>query len=248
MLYGNESISHYTKSNIAIWMLMAFQAGLLNIGGFMACHRFVSHVTGFATFFGYELSQKEQARHAVGMLVVPLFFLFGAMLSGQLVDIRLKLHKKPKYYITFGLIFFLCAFVAVGGMSGYFGAFGEPLEDSRDYTLLIFLCLICGIQNGTIATVSRSVIRTTHLTGITTDLGLGLMRLLNRHKLDESMDNEKNATLMRIGIIFHFGLGSVLGAFVFNSLGHGGFLIPVITSGLLFWTMFYFQVLRVKTA
>ncbi|MDG0816144.1 YoaK family protein [Bdellovibrio svalbardensis] len=248
MLYGNESISHYTKSNIAIWMLMAFQAGLLNIGGFMACHRFVSHVTGFATFFGYELSQKEQAHHAVGMLVVPLFFLFGAMLSGQLVDIRLKLHKKPKYYITFGLIFLLCAFVAFGGLLGFFGVFGEPLESSRDYTLLILLCLICGIQNGTITTVSRSVIRTTHLTGITTDLGIGLIRLLNRHKLDEPMGNEFDAILMRTGIIFHFGLGSVLGAFVFSAFGHGGFLIPVVTSGVLFWTMFYFQVWKSKTA
>lgn len=246
MLYGNESISHYTKSNICIWMLMAFQAGLFNIGGFMACHRFVSHVTGFATYFGYELSQKEQARHAVGMLVVPLFFLFGAMLSGLLVDIRLKLHKKPKYYISFGLIFFLCGVVAFGGIFGYFGHFGQPLESSRDYTLLIFLCLICGIQNGTIATVSKSVIRTTHLTGITTDLGLGLVRLFNRKKLDESMDNEKNATLMRIGIISFFGFGSVVGAFVFNSFGHGGFLIPVLTSGVLFFTMLYFQVWRAK--
>src|SRR3989344_1951144 len=149
MLYGNESISHYTPGNISIWMLMAFQAGLLNIGGFMACHRFVSHVTGFATFFGFEVSQGEEW-HAWGMLVVPLFFLFGAMLSGQLVDIRLKLHKKPKYYITFGVIFFLTFVVFLGGFLGNFGVFGEPLNSMHGYSLLMFLCLICGIQNGTI--------------------------------------------------------------------------------------------------
>ena len=172
MLYGNESISQYTPGNVSIWMSMAFQAGLINIGAFMACHRFVSHVTGFATFFGYEVNQPDKS-HAVGMLVVPLFFLFGCMLSCQLVDIRLKLHKRPKYYITFGLIFALnCAVLALG-VFGYFGAFGEALEFGRDYSLLILLCLICGIQNGTVTTVSKSVIRTTHLTGITTDLGLG---------------------------------------------------------------------------
>jgi len=244
MLYGNESISHYTKSNISIWMLMAFQAGLINIGGFMACHRFVSHVTGFATYFGYEVSHSEEAPHAVGMLVVPLFFLFGAMLSGVLVDLRLKLHKKPRYYISFGVIFVLALIVAIGGILGHFGKFGEPLENSRDYTLLIILCLICGIQNGTITTVSKSVIRTTHLTGITTDLGIGLIRLLHRHKIGDSVDNEKYATLMRMGIVFFFGLGSVVGGYVFSQLGYGGFLIPVLTSGVLFGTMFYFQVHR----
>lgn len=241
MLFGNESISHYTKSNIAIWMLMAFQAGVLNIGGFMACHRFVSHVTGFATFFGYELTQSEPPR-AFGMLVVPLFFLMGVMVSGQLVDLRLKLHKKPKYYMAFGLIFGLTLTVAIGALTGIFGEFGEPLKDTRDYGLLMLLCLICGLQNGTITTVSRSVIRTTHLTGITTDLGLGLVRLFNQEKLVGDMSHERKAILMRLGIIFFFGLGSIIGALVFIRVGHAGFLIPVLTSGVLFSTMFYFQV------
>jgi uncharacterized membrane protein YoaK (UPF0700 family) len=222
-------------------MLMAFQAGLLNIGGFMASHRFVSHVTGFATFFGYELTQTHSAQHAIGMLVVPMFFLLGVMLSAQLVDLRLKLHKKPRYYISFGIIFFLTMIVAFGGMLGYFGEFGIPLEDSRDYTLVIFLCLICGIQNGTITSVSKSVIRTTHLTGITTDLGIGLVRLFHHHKLGETAQNERRPNLMRIGIISFFILGSVIGGFAFRQFGHGGFLIPVTTSGILFWTMLYYQ-------
>jgi len=241
MLYGNESISHYTRSNISIWMLMAFQGGLLNIGGFMACHRFVSHVTGFATFFGFEVSQGKE-RQAWGMLAVPLFFLFGAMLSGQLVDIRLKLHKKPKYYISFGWVFLLTAIVFIGGFLGHFGTFGEPLESFHGYALLMFLCLICGIQNGTITSVSKSVIRTTHLTGITTDLGIGLVRLFNHRKLGDHTENEQKATFMRLGIIFFFGFGSVVGGYAFGKFGHGGFLIPVITSGILFWTMMYFQV------
>ncbi|MBO9666000.1 MAG: DUF1275 domain-containing protein [Bdellovibrio sp.] len=242
MLYGHESISHYTKSNIAIWMAMAFQAGVINIGAFMACHRFVSHVTGFATFFGHEVSRGNRTQ-AWGMLVVPLFFLIGAMISGQLVDLRLKLHKKPKYYLSFGFIFFLTLVVFFGGISGFFGVFGEPLAAYRDYALLIILCLICGIQNGTITTVSRSVIRTTHLTGITTDLGLGIVRILHRKRL-EHMENEGKANLMRVGIISSFGAGSVVGGFIFKYFGYAGFLAPVVTSGILFSLMIYHQVLR----
>ncbi len=195
---------------------MAFQAGMLNIGGFMACHRFVSHVTGFATFFGYEVNQTNLS-HAAGMLAVPVFFLLGAMLSGFLVDLRLKLHKKPKYYISFGLIFLLLLIVLTGGLLNLYGPFGHPVNTSGDYALLILLCFICGVQNGTITSVSKSVIRTTHLTGITTDLGIGLVRLMNRSKIDEPMENEEKATYMRIGIITFFGLGSVIGGFIFLS-------------------------------
>jgi uncharacterized membrane protein YoaK (UPF0700 family) len=221
---------------------MSFQAGILNIGGFMACHHFVSHITGFATFFGYEINQSDNS-HAFGMLAVPLFFLFGSMLSGQLVDIRLKLHRRPKYYIAFGLIFFLLCLVLSLGILGYFGKFGEPFELSRDYSLLILLCLICGIQNGTITSVSKSVIRTTHLTGVTTDLGLGIVRFLNRNKIKGEIENEVHANLMRMGIIFFFGLGSVVGGYVFKKLEYAGFFVPVLTSGLLFGAMLYFQII-----
>lgn len=243
MLYGNESISEYSKSNVTIWMTMAFQAGLLNIGGFMACHRFVSHVTGFATFFGLELSQVD-AVHAYGMLAVPFFFLFGSMLSGYLVDLRLKLHKLPKYYITFGIMFFLLLLVTVGGTNNYFGTFGEPLQYSRDYLLLMLLCLVCGIQNGTVTSVSKSVIRTTHLTGITTDLGIGIIRVLNKNKIGAELGNEEKANMMRVGIILFFVLGSVIGGFLFTQFGYRGFWLPTLTTGLMFILMLYYRVLR----
>lgn len=166
------------------------------------------------------------------------------MVSGQLVDIRIKMHKRPKYYISFGLIFFLILIVLIGGMSGHLGVFGEKVYSLPDYFLLILLCFICGVQNGTITTVSKSVIRTTHLTGITTDLGIGLVRLLNYKNIEESLDNEKKATLMRMGIIAFFGLGSVIGGYVFMRMTFMGFVIPAITSGVLFITMLYHQFLK----
>ena len=243
MLYGNESISHYSRANVAVWMVMAFQAGLINIGGFLACHRFVSHVTGFSTHFGHEISKSKFAP-ALGMLAVPLFFLLGAMTSGLLVDLRLKLHQKPRYYIAFGFIFALIALAFVGGTLGHFGPFGESLDRPRDFLLLAILCFACGVQNGTITSVSRSVVRTTHLTGITTDLGLGLIRFLYRRELAGSSDEEAKANLMRIGIIGFFGLGSVIGAFAFSRLGYGGFAIPLSSSGALFGSMLYFQLFK----
>lgn len=243
VLFGSESISHYSKSNIIIWMTLAFQAGALNMGGFMACHQFVSHVTGFATHFGYQLDQ-GRVLTALGILAVPIFFLLGSALSGYLIDIRLKLSQKPRYYIVFGIIFFLILSICLGGVAGIFGIFGEPLELSRDYFLLILLCLTCGIQNGTVTMVSKSVVRTTHLTGITTDLGLGLVRVLNRRQLDTNISNERRANWMRAGIIVFFVFGSVLGGVAHGRYGYAGFFLPVVTSGGLFLVMFYFQVMK----
>jgi uncharacterized membrane protein YoaK (UPF0700 family) len=244
MLYGNETISKYTPGNVTIWMAMAFQAGLINIGAFLACHRFVSHVTGFATFFGHEVNQSDN-RRAIGMLIVPLFFLMGCMLSAQLVDTRLRRHQRPRYYLSFGLIFLLAALVFGLGIFGFFGPFGEPLQFIRDYVLLVLLSLICGIQNATVTSVSNSVIRTTHLTGITTDLGIGLVRLFHRHRAKEAdTENEGQANLMRIGIILFFCLGSTYGGFIFMKFQYFGFIVPVVTSGTLFVAMLYFQVFR----
>jgi uncharacterized membrane protein YoaK (UPF0700 family) len=243
MLYGNSSISTYTRSNIMVWMLMAFQGGVLNIGGFFACHRFVSHVTGFATFFGVEVSESRFSQ-ALGLLSVPFLFLCGSMVSGQLVDIPLRTEKKPKYYVVFGVMLFLILFVVIGGANGFFGRFGEPSGAFKDYFLLALLCLICGLQNGSVTTVSKAVIRTTHLTGITTDLGIGLVRVFHKKLLLGKIDEDKRANKIRLGIIFSFGLGSVVGGFIFRDFAYRGFLLPTLISGGLFSITFYFQVIR----
>lgn len=213
---------------------MAFQAGILNVGGFLGCHRFVSHVTGFATHFGIEI-QEANIQAALGMLLVPAFFLLGAAVSGQFIDIQLKLDRAPKYYLLFAGMFFLTAFLVIAGQLGFFGSFGHPTDDFADHLLLAVLCFVCGLQNGMITSVSKSVVRTTHLTGITTDLGIGITRWLNRHRLKQSMTEEWNANFMRAGIILFFGLGSIIGAFVFSKIEFIGFSLPAISTGILFF-------------
>lgn len=247
MLYGNSSISAYTRENVCIWMVLAFQAGLLNMGGLLACHSFVSHVTGFATLFGVQANNGDWLA-ASGMLVVPGFFLLGAMLSGFLVDLQIKLHQQPRYYVVFGALFLELMIVVVGGWNHLFGDFGEPMEKTRDYTLLALLCMICGTQNGLITLVSKSVVRTTHLTGIVTDLGIGLVRVLNSGRLFGKIDDEGRANLMRIGIILFFTFGSVAGYKTFAAFEYRGFIFPAAISGGLFFLTIYFQLMRRRPA
>lgn len=243
VIFGNNSISAYTRSNMAIWITLAFQAGLLNSGGFMAFHSFVSHVTGYATLFGVEYG-KGNLGHAAGLLVVPVWFLAGAVVSGFLVDVRLQMGKKPRYYIVFGVLFALILIVEISGFNRVWGEFGQPLSGPRDYGLLYILSLICGLQNATVSLVSRSVVRTTHLTGVTTDLGIGIARWFNRNLLGVKVETEGLANMMRIGIILGFVAGSVVGYYVFAAWGFRGFIFPTLLSGGLFLLTFYFQVIR----
>jgi uncharacterized membrane protein YoaK (UPF0700 family) len=243
MLFGSENISTYTRYNVLIWMILAFQAGLLNLGGLMACHSFVSHVSGYATLFAVASGHRQWGQ-ASGLLLVPVFFMLGAMLSGFLVDLRIKLQRKPRYYVVFGMIFFLQLVVAIGGFNHIFGQFGEPLERLESYMLVALLASICGAQNGLVTLVSKSVVRTTHLTGITTDLGIGLVRVWNRGRLFGKIDDEVRANYMRVGIISSFITGSVAGVRVFSIYEYRGFIFPALISGTLFFLTTYFQVIR----
>jgi len=214
MFSGSQSFSYFSRKNILIWLSMAFQGGAINAGGFIACHRFVTHTTGFATYFGTEFALGN-IQSAFGMLTVPMFFLLGAATSGFLVDRRVTMGFKPAYHLSFGLISLFMLAAAWFGQRGVFGTFGDPLELSKDYSLLALLCLASGLQNGTITSASGSVIRTTHLTGITTDLGLGIIRVIASKHSTEVKTQEHRANWMRIGIIGFFVLGSAVSSFIY---------------------------------
>lgn len=208
------------------WFMMAFISGSVNAGGYLACHRFVTHVTGFATLFGVDAAGGNWDG-AWEILSVPFFFLFGAMLAAYFIDRPYLMGKKPRYYIVSGLISLCLIICAMGGVWGYFGTFGEPVSSSRDYVLLCFLVLAAGMQNSAATSASSGTVRTTHLTGVTTDLGIGIIRAaVLRTNESENADRESILMWARIGIILSFILGSLVGVLVFMKTGYLGFFLP----------------------
>lgn len=239
MFSYQQTLSHYSPSNVAIWLSMAFQAGAINTGGYLACHRFVSHVTGFGTLIGEEAATGNFA-NAFGMLAVPGFFIAGAMLSGFFVDRRIQTGRRPLYPVVMFLILFLTLTVSIAGTLGHFGQFGSPFAEN-DYSLLGALCLACGIQNATVTSAFGAIIRTTHLTGITTDLGLGVVRVLTHSHKIQPRFNEIRANWMRGGLICSFILGAFVSAYVYTHVQYLGFLIPCGIATILFlWSLIYF--------
>lgn len=200
----------------------------------MATGKFVSHVTGFATLFGEGLVNRDFGS-AFGLLSVPFFFLIGAFIAGLLIDRPLNKKKKPHFDWVMGLAA-LCLFASAGGGEYlHFGEFGDKFELKESYVLLVLLCLASGLQNGAITSSSEKSVRTTHLTGLTTDLGLGLARVWSSRVKTEQIANEQKANYLRLGSIFSFVIGSAVGSLVFIKFGYRGFILPALISCYACW-------------
>jgi len=204
------------------WWLFSFLAGSVNVGGYLAAHRFVTHVTGFATLFGADAAVGDW-RQALGILSVPLFFLVGVMISAYLVDRRVHRGSRPRYALVMGLIALCLISASVGGYFGVFGVFGHEPHLRKDYFLLALLCSASGLQNAVISSASGRTVRTTHLTGVTTDLGTGLVRALASRRRFKA---EMKAARLRLGTIVAFSGGSLVGAGIYLQAGYLGFLMP----------------------
>jgi uncharacterized membrane protein YoaK (UPF0700 family) len=211
------------------WYLLTFNAGCINAGGFLATGRFVSHVTGFASLFGVDLVKHENEA-ALGILSVPVFFLLGAFISGMLVDRPIYQKRHPHYDYAMGLSSVCLFLTAIGGGHLQFVNVGLMLHLKEVYVSLALLCMACGLQNGAISASSKGTIRTTHLTGLTTDLGLGFARLLTYQKGQPNYSEERHANWLRGSSILAFVLGSGVGAWLFIKLGHRGFIVSGLVS------------------
>jgi uncharacterized membrane protein YoaK (UPF0700 family) len=221
MFRDNDSL--YDPRNMFIWFLLAFQGGAINTGGFLAVHRFVSHVTGFATLAGVA-GANSHWNEMLGMLLVPVSYISGAMFSAWCVERRRIHNETPLYSLVFSFMLISLSFVAISGSLGFFGAFGEPLSQTRDYLLLFVLSFTCGLQNAVISSASGTVIRTTHLTGLITDLGIGIVRVFSSEK---GHKHEVFANWCRFGIFCSFFLGSLIGGTIYLKFQFFGFYLPV---------------------
>lgn len=216
------------------WFILSFLAGSVNVGGLMGCHRFVTHVTGFATLAGLDLAQARWPS-ALATLSVPLFFLLGVIIAALLVDRRIH-QKKAARYAAVMLLSALClCAVAVGGIYDYFGPFGATVNLKKDYTMLALLCMASGLQNAAITSASGATVRTTHLTGLTTDFGLSLVRAFYTKEDRKKRAMARYNNFLRLGTLLSFVLGSAVGAVLFMEVAYLGFFLP---AGIAFYAAF----------
>jgi uncharacterized membrane protein YoaK (UPF0700 family) len=218
-----------SKRFIGLWSLLAFQAGFINSIGFLACNRFVSHMTGFGTQAGVSLATTDYWM-ALETLSAPVSFIIGAWFNGAMTIARASRGLVPRYDIISVIMPVMLIVLLVFGVNGYFGSFGNPEEYFSNFYLLSMLTFLCGMQNACFATLTQGQIRTTHLTGISTDIGTDLALLWGGHLTAKQKALAKKRNWMRTFTFFSFGLGAVISAMYDKQLQYWSLLVPVCTS------------------
>lgn len=166
---------HSPKSVLSLrhlpsWLLLCAAAGAVNAGAFLAAHRFVTHVTGTVTRTGMDFHDWTLMFEYAS---VVLLFVLGAMSAVLLVG-RRREGEREGVIFALPLIATVALTVAVAafGHAGAFGEFGGAEEEALDFVLLGALSFAMGLQNAAVASNTGMLVRTTHLTGPATDLGI----------------------------------------------------------------------------
>ncbi|VVD91670.1 membrane protein [Pandoraea communis] len=196
---------------------LAFVAGAANAGGFLAVGMYTSHMSGIVAALSDNLALGQLVLVLSGLSAL-MSFLLGAVTSTVLVHWGRRHHTHSEYAapLMFEAVLLLT-----------FGAMGANLEHHRVLYVpatVSLLCYVMGLQNAIITKISRAEIRTTHVTGLVTDIGIELGKLgyWNRpgvaRELPRVMGDRQKLRLL-CSLLGMFFLGGLAGALGFKYLG-----------------------------
>jgi uncharacterized membrane protein YoaK (UPF0700 family) len=211
----------FSLRHLPSWLMLCFAAGAINGTMLLACERFVTHVTGTVTRIGIEIVHWNIL---LDFALVLLCFILGSMVAGLLIQGRADLGKTPWYSMPLWATATLTAFAALAGHAGWFGPFGGSVDEPLDFVLLSCLSLAMGLQNAAVATSTGMLVRTTHLTGPATDLGISLSELLTG--TIERRTVAKRHAALRAGKIVAYASGAAASVFLARKAGFLSLLVP----------------------
>ena len=193
--------------NLRLATLLSFVAGVVNITGVMSVKTLTTNITGHFAYFAEEIMRKDFAA-AITFFVFTLIFLLGAFTSNFISEYVAKSNSNFSHIIPIALEILILAIVA---------SFESPmsLDNLEGKFLASAMLFAMGIQNSLVTKISQSTVRTTHLTGLFTDLGIELSQLFFYKKPEETKKLKTNIYL-RISIISFFFIGCVLGGFIYS--------------------------------
>lgn len=212
------------STNQALGLLLAFNAGAVNAGGFLILHLYTSHMTGFASQLadGVVLGDTRLVLNAIGAITA---FLAGSAVCAVLVNWGRQRHLHSVYALP---LLLEAALMFPFGLMGaitltWITPFAVPLT-------VLLLSFMMGLQNAVASKTSRGSTRTTHMTGNITDLGMELGKLFywnGRNKTKPcAVRHDRHRMQTAGGLVVVFVLGGVVGALGFKYVGFV-FVIPL---------------------
>jgi len=187
---------------------LAAIAGAVNAIGLLGFrHEAVSHVTGTSSRLSLAVARGE-VTDALHLALIVLAFLAGAITSGALTG-NAALQLGRRYGAALVLEAALLALAAVALTRG--SDAGHLLASAA-----------CGLQNAMVSTYSGALVRTTHLTGLVTDIGTMLGARLRGQLLD------RRRVLLYLILCAGFLAGGIAGALAHGRVGALSLLLPAL--------------------
>ncbi len=193
--------------NLRLATLLSFVAGIVNVTGVLSVQTLTTNVTGHFAYFAEEIMKRNYAA-AITFFVFIIFFLFGAFTSNFLAEFISRKHPNLSHVIPISL-----EMIVLIGV-GIFGA-QSSLSSTEGKWIAFAMLFAMGIQNSLVTKISQSTVRTTHLTGLFTDLGIELSQLFFYKKSEENK-KLKTSIYLRLSIIIFFFVGCISGSFLYN--------------------------------
>lgn len=224
------------RHNLRLASILSFVAGIVNINGVLSMNILTTNVTGHFAFFSRDFVEGRYGP-AVLFILYILFFLFGAFVSGFLIEWVWR--RKPSVSHAAPMFLEMSILVIV--------AFSGHSASVRTEWIACALLFAMGVQNALVTKVSKATVRTTHLTGLFTDLGIELSQVLFYKGQVESR-KLSGSILLRVFIIVFFFLGGVCGGFLFHEyqlkallFAAGSLLIALWYDNIRFGMLFYLR-------
>jgi uncharacterized membrane protein YoaK (UPF0700 family) len=197
--------------------VLAFVAGAVNAGGFMIIGKYTSHVTGILSSVADEMALAHFQEVMAG-LGYFLAFLCGSICSTQTILWARRHQLRSEYALPLAVeAMLLVILTGIGAHLDWMLSITVPLT-------VALLCFSMGFQNALITKISKSETRTTHMTGVVTDLGIELGRLMSLHHVASSPQGQNLKTdskklKIHASILLSFVSGGFLGAFGYQAMG-----------------------------
>lgn len=165
-MFVSQAHSFQAQSRLAI--TLSWVAGYTNALTILTVGHVTSHVSGTASQVGLDVAAGDFG--TAGFLVAVLAaFGAGAALSGFLTELAHRRHWPSVYVLPMAIEAMVLAAFAVGVD---WKVLGEIDSDTAEVWLSLLPAFAMGLQNATITRISSGVVRTTHVTGVLTDLGM----------------------------------------------------------------------------
>jgi uncharacterized membrane protein YoaK (UPF0700 family) len=213
-VFRHEGPARGPRANAVLAGYLAFVAGFVNSGGFVLIGSFTSHVTGSVGRLSTDVTSGDVGAAFFAGLLVATFFL--GSLAASLILEGPRPAELPRAYAT--ALFFegllLASFIVVAGLS-------QTVHPRVRDAEAAILCAAMGMQNSLVTRLSGAVVRTTHLTGVITDLGIETAHWfrwsVRRWRPSEVLPAEpqqpaRTRMTLLLTIVCMFTVGALLGA------------------------------------